>query len=295
MVHPSTKIIMTGVLENTVLVIIKMGKHRKFSVVCHNVRPDSRDYFIHYVRDARESTVSVEEYPDTPGHFHVHVFVEYPNPRSRMSVLRYFEKHTQVVQKPVNENRSWGRVQVDIMYGTMTQAEQYLVAPLKQKPVGDAKRQKKCCINCGFREPYSYSDNCFRCHHGPDMIAEMEEDHKRELRNNKYFDHMADWNAERLVRYNADCSAQRVALIMCDADETYVPPPAFEHRNLFSCDLWHPGIERVARHLRFCPEFMGELDVMYTEAWQRRQQRIREMNAIRVSKIDLSKKIIGWD
>lgn len=279
-----------------------MGKHRKFSIVCHNVRSDSRDYFIRYVRDARESTVSVEEYPDTPGNYHCHIFVEFPNPRSRMSVLRYFEKHTQVVQKPVNEDRAWGRVQVDIMYGTMNQAEQYLVNPLKDKPVGDSKRQRRCCTKCELREPYDWNDRCYRCYWGEEIIQEFEDEMKRDLMKNKYLFDTMEWNNDRkeaytynyiqhMKQYDLNELGIELYQVLC---QQYHQANPFEFRWIPSCDLWHPGIERLQKHLQYCPEFQGEIDAMYNAIggivtkglnYLRRKQ----------TKRTFAKKILGWD
>lgn len=133
-----------------------MAKHRKFSVVCHNVKKDSRDQWIKVLGPTKEFTAAVEEYPDQPGCYHLQCFVEFPNPRNKMSVLNELQNATKrlCVPRPMGEERAWGRVQVDVMRGTMDQGHKYLTNPDKDKPLGDAKRQRtsECeCRECGHR------------------------------------------------------------------------------------------------------------------------------------------------
>lgn len=130
-------------------------KYRSWCIVVHNVSPDSRDGLIKVLGPCVEYTASVEEYPHQPGGYHCHMFVRYPNQRHPKGFLKELKTKTKkfVVPVPPGETRDWGRVQLRVMKGTMDQAHKYLTDPVKDKPVGDAKRSRNSrftCRTCGL-------------------------------------------------------------------------------------------------------------------------------------------------
>lgn len=115
-----------------------MSKLRQFSIVLHNVRPDTKPIVESFVAtfDPVKSVVAYEPYPEQDG-YHCHIFVKFKNSRGFKSTLSHFEIFSKsiIAPKPEGEERSWGRVQVDQMRGTFEQATAYLTNPKKDKPV----------------------------------------------------------------------------------------------------------------------------------------------------------------
>jgi hypothetical protein len=75
-------------------------KSRQYSVVIHNVRPDASTQAVEYCqKNSRQFVQAVEAYPKPPGH-HLHLFLQYPNQRSKKSVLKEFEKWKSAVLDP---------------------------------------------------------------------------------------------------------------------------------------------------------------------------------------------------
>lgn len=115
-----------------------MSKFRSFSIVIHNVKDDSKSSVENHFRSTSPTQllVALEPYPENEGH-HIHVFVSYKSQRAFKSMLASTESLSKkiVSPKPEGETRSWGRVQVDQMRGTFSQATAYLTEPKKDKPV----------------------------------------------------------------------------------------------------------------------------------------------------------------
>lgn len=115
-----------------------MSKFRSYSIVIHNVKDDSKLSVENHFQKTSPSKllVAMEPYPEEEG-FHVHVFVSYKSQRSFKSVLSATQSLSDkiVAPRPEGETRDWGRVQVDQMRGTFSQATAYLTEPQKDKPV----------------------------------------------------------------------------------------------------------------------------------------------------------------
>lgn len=120
-------------------------KSRQFSVVIHNVRPDASPQAVEYCqKNTRQFVQAVEAYPKPPGH-HLHLFLQYPNQRSKKSVLKEFEKWKPAVLDPApvikyddkGNPLSPGRVQIDQMRGRFSHCHAYLNGETKFKPTGD--------------------------------------------------------------------------------------------------------------------------------------------------------------
>ncbi len=126
-------------------------KHRQYSVVIHNVDEEKvQDTLKEYVgKKAKEYVMSVEPNPQGDGK-HAHLFIQYPNQRGKMPVLKELEKLKKsfVLPKPEGETRCWGRVQVDAMRGRFSQAEAYLQGETKDKAIGNVL---KGCVKPCFR------------------------------------------------------------------------------------------------------------------------------------------------
>lgn len=123
-------------------------KTRQYCIVIHNVKQNIEPIVRqHNVQKAKEMLMSVEPYPQGNGH-HLHLFIQYTNQRSFMSVLNEYEKLSKrlIEPRPEGEVRSWGRVQVDVMRGRFDQANAYLLGETKDKPLGEIfSIQKKPC------------------------------------------------------------------------------------------------------------------------------------------------------
>ena len=120
------------------------SKHRQYTIVIHNVDEKSQDIVKHYAAQAKEYVMSIEPYPQGNGS-HLHLFIQYSNPRSFRAVLNELERFKKriVVPRPQDESRDWGRVQLDVMRGRFSQANSYLMGETKDKPTGEVCSHKK--------------------------------------------------------------------------------------------------------------------------------------------------------
>lgn len=123
------------------------NKYRKYSIVIHNVNKHSNDIVRQYASISKEYIMSIEPYPQGDG-YHLHLFIQYRNPRSFKSVLSELEtfKTKIVVPRPAGEERDWGRVQIDVMKGSFEQAKRYLQGATKDKPIGEVISNKQGLI-----------------------------------------------------------------------------------------------------------------------------------------------------
>lgn len=92
--------------------------------------------------------MSIEPYPQGNGS-HLHLFIQYSNPRSFRAVLNELERFKKriVVPRPEDESRDWGRVQLDVMRGRFSQANSYLMGETKDKPIGEVCSQRQRTID----------------------------------------------------------------------------------------------------------------------------------------------------
>ena len=152
-------------------------KCRKFSIVVHNVNHQEEDYWAKVANSLKASQVviSIEEYPNSPGHYHLHVFVEFINPRSYQSLLNLFEsfKNGHILPAP-DQSKTPGRIQVDPMKGSFQEATAYLTEgqSKKDKLFGNVKtlRPNECtCSMCSrvqhklFFYNYGSTYLCAKC------------------------------------------------------------------------------------------------------------------------------------
>lgn len=137
-------------------------KSRQYSVVIHNVRPDASTQAVEYCqKNSRQFVQAVEAYPKPPGH-HLHMFLQYPNQRSKKSVLKEFEKWKPAVLDPApvikyDDNGiplTPGRVQIDEMRGRFSHCHAYLNGETKFKPTGDVafKYETACYSSSIYNE-----------------------------------------------------------------------------------------------------------------------------------------------
>lgn len=118
-----------------------MTKFRKFCVVFHNVREDCKPHVEAAFQQCSRLVLGVEPYPHQDG-FHLHMFIDFGNPRSFKSVLDLMINVSKgiIVPRPAGTEGDWGRVQVDSMRGSWDQAVAYLVSPNKDKPLDPSVR-----------------------------------------------------------------------------------------------------------------------------------------------------------
>ena len=126
-----------------------MSTFRQYSIVVHNVDNEKTQGIVeNYVRkNAKEYVMSVEAYPQGNG-FHLHLFLQYPNQRHFKKVLKEVEALAKefITPRPEGETRGWGRVQLDVMRGRFSQADEYLQGFTKDKPTGEVlKGEQKPC------------------------------------------------------------------------------------------------------------------------------------------------------
>jgi hypothetical protein len=115
------------------------SKHRGYSITIHNVdQVKAQKLGKEYAQEGAEYTMSVEPNPEGDG-YHLHLFIQYRNQRYFKAVLKELEKLSRRigVPRPEGETRDWGRVQLDVMRGTMKQAKAYLLGQTKDKPTGE--------------------------------------------------------------------------------------------------------------------------------------------------------------
>ncbi len=126
-------------------------KHRQYSIVIHNVRPNSKPQAEAYIQAKTvQHVTSVEAYPHQSGH-HLHMFVQYPNQRAKRAVLKELERWKSVVIDPHAKPHTcedgtlaypW-RVQAEPMLGRFDQCHSYLLGETKYKPTGEVSHNYK--------------------------------------------------------------------------------------------------------------------------------------------------------
>ena len=132
-----------------------MSKFRKFSLVIHNVNPQEDQYWSKVIGtlSAKKAVHSIEPYPEHPDHYHIHIFVEFANPRSFHQILHLFEqfKNNHILPAP-DKTKTPGRVQCDPMRGSFEEATAYLTEgqSKKDKLFGVPKTVNKNCSKCDF-------------------------------------------------------------------------------------------------------------------------------------------------
>lgn len=183
-------------------------KTRQYSCVIHNVAENCQAKAEEYAKkNTTEYVLSVEPYPQGGG-FHLHLFLQYPNQRHFKAVLKDLEKFKKsiITTKPAGEERDWGRVQVDVMRGRFSQADDYLAGLTKDKPTGEVlKGERKPCFRrhryinqksktieecCGI----CWSNLCQGCCKGCEVCDE---------------NHPRRFGPESLLRYEADLQTLR--------------------------------------------------------------------------------------
>jgi len=129
-------------------------KQRTYSVVIHNVHPQDAKYWSDFCNklDTTKCIHSIEEYPESPGHHHIHIFIEFKNARHFKPTLKLFQSYekTKVYPTPI-QGMVPGRVQVDSMKGTFEQATAYLTKGLskKDKNFGEVIHNERTkCTRC---------------------------------------------------------------------------------------------------------------------------------------------------
>jgi len=131
-------------------------KFRQYCIVVHNVDATHKDDLIKSITGFKNLCVAAEPYPDQAGH-HFHIQIEFHNQRSKHAVINYITNITRSFILPIPEpppEGSWGRVQVDPMYGSWKQAVKYLTDPDKEKETDpdvvqlSNNRYMRCCTVC---------------------------------------------------------------------------------------------------------------------------------------------------
>lgn len=155
-------------------------RSRGFSIVIHNVFEKEQPYWERVIQGLKydETVVSVEEYPESPGQYHCHIFTNHKNPCSKVKLLNYLQQNqTGHIDEriPAPEGKKLGRIQVDPRRGTMQESTAYLTQELTHKdkncgvPKAFNKKHVQCL--CGYRN-YStymvedYGDRnalCYKC------------------------------------------------------------------------------------------------------------------------------------
>lgn len=113
-----------------------MVRIRKFTIVFHNVKDDSKPSVETFIKakNPSEYLVALEPYPKSEGN-HIHLFVSFKHPRQFSVMLNdciEFSK-TIIDTEPENCTTDWGRVECDTMRGSFKQATKYLTNPDKDK------------------------------------------------------------------------------------------------------------------------------------------------------------------
>jgi len=98
-------------------------RNRKFSIVIHDVRPNSKQLLEQEINNLSPdwSLIAEEKYDHQEGS-HIHLFLRYAQPKSKFSVLNFIQKLD-----------LGSRVQVDIGRGDFEQCKKYVTNPDKIK------------------------------------------------------------------------------------------------------------------------------------------------------------------
>lgn len=143
-----------------------MTKVRGFSIVFHNVNEDAKQLVEEFSigLKPKQYLIAKEEYPEMPNNYHIHLFIQFVNPRQFKPMLAAavaIGKQTMTV-RPEGEERDWGRVEVDQMRGSWAEATAYLTHPNKNKGIDTSLINKKInkfdriCDVCGVSGNYIY-------------------------------------------------------------------------------------------------------------------------------------------
>lgn len=140
-------------------------RSRKFSVVIHDVKPESKSILekeINYL-SPDWYLIAEEPYNHQIG-FHIHLFIKYNQPRSKFRVLKF-----------IQDLNLGGRVQVDIGRGDFNECKKYITDPEKIKKldkdivenvvrISNVERypdQTQICSFCG-QKYWDPPDPCFK-------------------------------------------------------------------------------------------------------------------------------------
>lgn len=127
-------------------------RSRKFSIVIHDVSPDSKNKLAAAV-DALApdwSLIAEEPYNHQEGS-HIHLFLKYDQPKSKHSVLTFVQRLD-----------LGGRVQVDIGRGDFDQCKKYITDPDKKKSLDNNITENVRKLTLCERFP-SHVFNCLSC------------------------------------------------------------------------------------------------------------------------------------
>lgn len=80
------------------------SKHRQYTIVIHNVNEKSQPIVKQYAAQAKEYVMSIEPYPQGNGS-HLHLFIQYSNPRSFRAVLNELERFKKELSSPGQPTR----------------------------------------------------------------------------------------------------------------------------------------------------------------------------------------------
>lgn len=138
-------------------------RNRKFSIVIHDVKPNSKQLLEQEINNLSPdwSLIAEEKYDHQDGS-HIHLFLKYAQPKSKFTVLQYIQ------------NLKLGqRVQVDIGRGEFEQCEKYLTNPDKIKSLDPnvSKNAKRLTLTEKYPEDTYTCPKCDRRHYIPKLEA----------------------------------------------------------------------------------------------------------------------------
>ena len=142
-------------------------RYRGFSIVIHNVYLSDREYWTKTINSLKydETVVSVEEYPESPGQYHCHIFTNHKNPCSKMKLLDFLTNNqTAHIDEsvPPEDGKKLGRIHIDPRRGTMAESTAYLTAGLTKKDSKECgvpiayNKLHLTCTSCPYKNFYKY-------------------------------------------------------------------------------------------------------------------------------------------
>lgn len=135
---------------------------RAYAITIHNVYQTDESFWAQLAKNLNglESVCSLEPYPDHAG-YHFHIFIRFKNPQSKFALLSTIQSaqgDVHIDDSSDSTEGMKGRVHIEVMRGTMSQATAYLTQDLtkKDKPCGVPILVKKDifelkCSSCEFR------------------------------------------------------------------------------------------------------------------------------------------------
>jgi len=134
--YPRHMVLSQNGFKKNVPYYYNMPKYRKYSIVFHNVKDDSKQKVLNHFQQAKKLVCALEPYNHQEGH-HIHVYMEFENQRNFTAILSQCKALVPAIvsNEPPGHSGEWGRVQVDQMRGNFEQAIKYLEAPDKEKKV----------------------------------------------------------------------------------------------------------------------------------------------------------------